>query len=226
MSAITRYINSSIGSKTLMGISGLALSLFVLTHMAGNLFIFVSPEAYNYYGYKLNSNPLLIVAEVGLLSFFLIHIFKGLTLSFSNLKARGHTRYQASPKHLKDSKATTPVSKTLMYQGIVLTVFIVLHLITFKYGANYRVTYDGVEMRDLFRLMVEVFSKPGYVIWYVICVCILAGHLGHGFYSSLQTLGLTHPKYTPALKKLGYAYATVVTLGFIAQPVYVYFLNH
>lgn len=223
MSALWRYFNSSIGSKTLMGLSGLALSGFVLVHMAGNLFIFVSPESYNTYGYKLEHNPLLIVAELGLVAFFTIHIIKGFTLGIKNYLARGAQGYT---RMAHGAKATTPVSKTLVYQGVVLFVFTVLHLITFKYGPDYRVTYNGVEMRDLFKLINEVFHKPGYVVWYVFALIILAGHLGHGFYSSLQTLGLNHPKYSKALTYAGYAFAAVVSIGFISQPIYVFFFNN
>jgi succinate dehydrogenase / fumarate reductase cytochrome b subunit len=222
MSALFKFINSSIGSKTLMGLSGLALSGFVLVHMAGNLFIFGGPESYNTYGYKLESNPLLIIAEAGLVVFFLTHIVKGLLISLKNLCARGGQGYAVAAK---GSKATTPVSKTLAYQGIIILVFLVLHLITFKYGADYRVTYNGVEMRDLYKLINEVFHKPTYVIWYVAALLVLWGHLGHGLYSTFQTLGLNHPKYECALKKIGYVYAAIVSLGFISQPLYVFLHN-
>jgi succinate dehydrogenase / fumarate reductase cytochrome b subunit len=201
-----------------MGATGFGLCIFLLVHMAGNLFILVGPEAFNTYGNKIVTNELLYFAEVGLVVLFLTHILQALILSFKNRAARpvGYEMLPSGDKH------TTPVSRTLMAQGVIILVFVVLHLATFKYGAHYSVTYKGEEMRDLYRLVLEVFHKPGYVIWYVFALIVLSFHLGHGFYSSLQTMGLNHPKYTPTLKALGYGYDIIVTAGFIILPLYVY----
>ena len=106
---------------------------------------------------------------------------------------------------------------------MVILVFIVLHLITFKYGEVYTTVVAGEEIRDLFRLVREVFQSPIYVGWYVFAVALLGFHLTHGFQSSLQTLGANHPKYTPGIKKVSLVYGLVISLGFIAQPVYMFF---
>jgi succinate dehydrogenase / fumarate reductase cytochrome b subunit len=204
-----------------MGITGLGLCLFLLVHMAGNLFILVGPEAFNSYGHKLVTNELIYIAEAGLVVLFLTHVFKATILTFRNVQARP-IAYAELPK---GEKHTTPVSRTLMAQGVIILVFVILHLATFKYGPHYTVTYKGEEMRDLYRLVLEVFHKPGFVLWYVFSLVILSLHLGHGFYSCLQTLGLNHPKYTPSLKALGFVYDFIVTAGFISLPVYVYFLH-
>ena len=107
-------------------------------------------------------------------------------------------------------------------QGTIILVFIILHLITFKYGAHYSTTVNGVVMRDLFKLMVEVFKQPGYVFWYLICMVLLGVHLSHGVGSVFQTVGWMNGRYQPILRRLSVAYAVVVALGFIAQPIYVY----
>lgn len=214
----SEYFSSTIGSKQLMGVTGLGLCLFLLLHMAGNLFILAGPEAFNSYGNKIVTNELLYFAEVGLVVLFLTHVFKAIALSLHNRSARP-IGYEINPN---GEKHTTPVSRTLMAQGVIILVFVILHLATFKYGARYSVTYKGEEMRDLYRLVLEVFHKPGYVIWYVFSLVVLSFHLGHGFYSCLQSLGLNHPKYTPALKALGFGYDLIVTAGFIILPVYVY----
>jgi len=221
MSPLKRLIYSTIGGKTLVGLTGLALSLFVLTHMAGNMLIFVGPEAYNKYGHALTSNPLIYVAEAGLVAVFLIHVVKAAFLTKKNWSARSQ-KYAVSAS---GDKATSQIQKTLWAQGLVILVFVVLHLLTFKYGNYYEVTYGDESIRDLFRLIVEIFNQPIYVIGYSIALIILGLHLSHGVSSAFQTLGLNHPKYTPLIKSFSLFYAVVVAAGFLSQPIYVYFFH-
>ena len=86
------------------------------------------------------------------------------------------------------------------------------------------VEYAGEEMRDLHRLVMEVFQDPLYVAGYVICLILLGIHLSHGFSSVFQSFGWNHPKYTPLIKKAGWAYAVIVAAGFISQPLYLFFI--
>jgi len=211
------YLPTTIGRKQIMAIAGLGLCLFVLAHVAGNFLLFYSAEAYNMYAYKLTSNPLIYFAEAGLIAFFLTHVVSGVVLSIRNRAARpeGYA-VQASGE-----KKTTINKKALLFQGIVIFVFVVLHLITFKFGPKYEVTYGDLVVRDLFKLVVEVFQSPVYVAWYVVTVLLLAGHLAHGLESALQTLGFNHPRYTPRLKLISLGYGLFVGLGFAAQPLYI-----
>ncbi len=220
MTAKTSYLTSTIGQKQVVALSGLSLSLFVLAHMMGNLLIFVSPQAYNMYGHALVSTPLIYVAEAGLVLFFALHVFLAIRLTWLNRGARP----QAYAVSAKGEKATHFVQKTLLAQGLVILVFVILHLITFKYGKVYWVTYDGVTVRDLHRLIIEVFSQPGYLTWYLVALVVLGLHLSHGVSSALQTFGAAHPQLTPLLKKIGLGYALIVSLGFISLPIYVYFI--
>lgn len=219
MASLAGYFKSSVGRKFIMGLTGLALSGFVLTHMAGNLLMFVSPEAYNRYGHTLTSNPLIYIAEIGLIALFLVHLFCAITLTLENRAARGDQGYRASPS---GAKASSLAARSMIYTGSIILVFTILHLITFKFGTYYSAVYDGVEMRDLHRLMVEVFESPIYVGWYIVSLLLLGVHLKHGVSSCFQSLGLSHPRYTPFIKCAGVLYAVIVTVGFIAQPVYIY----
>lgn len=214
------FWKSTIGQKQLVGLAGLALAGFVLTHMLGNLLILVGPRAYNEYSHALVSNPLIYAAEVGLLVFFLGHVIVAMTLQKRNWRSR-EVKYAVSAS---GDKATSPAKKSLWAQGMIILIFIVLHLITMKYGEYYTVNYGNGEIRDLHRLVVDVFHQPGYVIWYVICLVLLGIHLSHGVASSFQTLGFNHPKYTPKIKLGSCLFAAVVTVGFVVQPIYVYFL--
>ncbi len=215
------YLATTIGRKQIVGICGLGLSLFILVHMLGNLLVFVSPQAYNEYGYLLTSNKLIYIAEAGLLAIFLGHVVYTIILSLKNKSARP-SKYAVTAK---GEKKTSMASKTMIYQGIIILIFIVHHLITFKFGEEYEVQYGEVVMRDLYRLMTEVFAQPLYVAWYVVAVILLGYHLSHGFSSSIKTLGFYHPKHTPKIDMLGWLFSAIVTLGFISQPLFIYLNN-
>ena len=213
------FLKSSIGKKYLMGIAGLGWTFFVFGHMAGNLLIFAGPEIFNKYAHAIVSNkPLLYGTEIFLSLCLLIHVILGIVLSFENKKAKPE-KYVSSPI---PEKASGFASKTMVYHGTIILFFIIYHLITFKWGPHYEIQYGGVIMRDLHRLVVEIFSNPFYVFGYVICLVLLGIHLSHGVSSVFQSFGLNHPRYTPILKKLGWFYALVVAGGFISQPVYVF----
>ena len=214
-----RFFSSSIGKKYLIGFTAIFITLFVLTHMLGNMLLFVSPEFYNGYSHKLLSNPVIVLIELFFLALFLTHILYTLRTTIENKIARG-ARFNLTTS---GEKAVSFSSKTMVYHGSLVFVFLVLHLITFKYGKVYEATYDGVVMRDLHRLVIEVFKIPSYVVWYLIAVFLLGLHLNHGVQSVFQSLGFNHPRYTPAIQKFGFAYAWVVTLGYMAQPLYVFF---
>lgn len=215
------WLCSTIGRKQLIGVTGLGLSFFVLTHMLGNMLILVGPEAYNEYSHKLISNPLIYLAEAGLLALFVGHLVFALRLSYKNWRARD-TRYAMYPSGLK---RTTWTQRSLWAQGLLILVFLILHLITFKYGNHYTATYNGVEMRDLHKLIVEVFHNPIYVGWYLVSLFVLGLHLSHGVGSSFQTLGIHHPRYQCAIRSFSIGYAIIVIAGFVSQPVYVFFIH-
>lgn len=215
------FFSSTIGRKEVVAVTGLGMALFVLSHMLGNMLILVSPQAYNEYGHAIVSNPLLIVAESGLVLLFLFHVLMAMLLTVRNMVAKG-TRYAISAS---GDKATACTAKTMWMQGLLIFVFVVLHLATFKYGQHYTVNYGKGDIRDLHKLIVEVFLQPGYVVWYVIALIALGMHLSHGVSSLFQTLGVNHPKYNCAIKIIGRIYAFVVLVGFLSQPIYVYFFH-
>jgi succinate dehydrogenase / fumarate reductase cytochrome b subunit len=216
--APVKYLLSSIGRKQLMAVTGLAWSLFVLTHMAANLLIFFDAEAYNKYSHALVSNPFIYVAEGGLVLTLLIHIVNGVVLTFQNKMARPQ-KYAMTPS---GEKAPRFQSKWMIFHGSLLLIFLVWHLVTFKFGDVHWVTYNGVQIRDLHRLVLEVFQKPFYVVFYLLCMVAVGFHLSHGFYSAFASLGLSHPRYSAMISKFGYFYAFVVAAGFASQPIYVF----
>lgn len=216
------FLGSTVGKKYLMGITGLIWAGFVLAHMAGNLLIFVSHDAYNIYGHTITSGKLLLVAEAILVIALVVHVYTAVSLTISNRAAKG-SKYAVAAS---GKKRVSLASRTMAVQGSLILVFVILHLATFKFGTYYETTVNGVTMRDLARLMVEVFQSPGYVVWYVVALILLGYHLSHGVGSSFQSLGLMEGTYRGLWKKLSYAYAVIVALGFISQPLYIFLFAH
>lgn len=215
------FILTSIGKKYLMGLMGLIWAGFVLTHMAGNMLILVGGDLYNKYGNGIVTSGILIPAEIALLLSLIIHVALAFSLTFENRRARGQVRYAAQAKGLK---AVSLASRTMAIQGTLILVFIILHLATFKYGTYYETIVDGIKMRDLNRLVLEIFHQPGYVAWYCLCLVLLGFHLSHGVGSVFQSFGFKNDRHAGLIRKLSLSYGVIVALGFLSQPIYVFFI--
>lgn len=214
------FLKTTVGKKYVVAITGLGWALFVLTHMAGNLLLFVGPEAYNRYGHALTSNPLIYVAEAGLVAILVLHVVFTISLSRQN-KAAKPTGYAVTAA---GAKRTDWIAKTMIVQGPLILFFIITHLKTFKFGEVYMVNYEGVEMRDLHRLMVEVFQDPGYVVGYIFALFLLGIHLRHGFASTFSTLGITSARFQKPIQVVSTFYGLIVAGGFMSQPIYIFLI--
>jgi succinate dehydrogenase / fumarate reductase cytochrome b subunit len=225
MSTRASFLSSSIGTKILIAVTGLSLFLFLVAHLIGNTLIFVGPEAFNGYSHKLISNPLIYVAEAGLLALFGLHVYKAVTNWFANRGARPQA-YELK-RNAGHTSRKSLASTTMIVTGLVTLVFVVLHLVTFKYGPGeaqgYLAPSDHGPVRDLHRLTIEVFQNPAYVIGYVACMLLIFLHLRHGLSSALQSLGVNHPRYNTLVVRAGIALAILIGGGFAAIPVAVYF---
>jgi succinate dehydrogenase / fumarate reductase cytochrome b subunit len=212
MSQLARLLGSSIGRKILMAITGLAMIGFLVMHLAGNLLIFVGAESFNDYSHALVSNPLVYVAEAGLLALFVSHFLAGFSVTRQSRAARpvGYVMKRGAGHTSNKSLAST----TMIVSGLVLLAFVPFHLWTFKFGAWYE-TASVPPQRDLYRLVLEVFSDPLHVAWYVVAMLVIAFHLWHGFGSALETVGIG---YRPAIRWTGRVLAVVVMGGFAAIP--------
>ncbi len=215
-STLAVTLKSSVVKKQLVGVTGLLLCGFLVTHLAGNFLLLVGPEAFNKYGHALTSNPLIYVAEAGLLALFLGHMGMAIRVTLQNKSARPEGYYMKT----RTGRGSTFASSSMPYTGIILLAFVIFHLQGIKFGEVYNVTYDGVVMRDLYRLTFEKFSTLPYVGFYVLSMFAMAVHLSHGFWSAFQSVGFFHTRYTPALRKSAIAFALVVGGGFSFLPIY------
>ena len=214
---------STVGEKLLISLAGLALFIFIIFHLLGNLtLVFGGADDFNVYSHKLISlGPLLYVAEFLLAAAFLFHMTLAVITTLRNFRARSHG-YVRLKSAGNESKKTVS-SRTMIYTGIVIITFTVIHLITFKYGPGIKEGYvtsvNGVIMRDLYRLVVEIFHNKWYVIWYVAAMILLGFHLRHGFWSAFQSIGINHPRYSSFIYSLALLFALIMATGFLIIPV-------
>lgn len=208
-----RFLNTSIGKKVSMAITGLALIGFLVVHLAGNFTLYADDtgEAFNAYAHLLESNPLLPIAEIVLLGLFLAHIGMGIRVSLQNREAR-KSRYHQRTTHGKQTFA----SASMLATGIIIAIFLVVHISDFRIAKE---LVEGGEY-DMAQMVKDRLASPLGALIYIGGVGALAIHLSHAFNSALQTLGLNHPKYTPLLEKAGLGLAVILGLGFASFPIY------
>ena len=215
------FFTSSIGSKYLIAFTGLSLVGFLIGHLAGNLLVYVSPEAFNKYSDSLIKNPLVIPAELGLVALFLLHAYKAVRMFVGARQARP-VEYERKERAGHTSRKSW-ASTTMILSGAFLLLFVPFHLKTFKYGTHYDAAEPGV--RDLWRTVAEVFRQPGYVAFYVVGMAIIGFHLWHGISSALQSLGIDRSGWSPVLRRIGWTVATILAVGFLSIPLYFFLLG-
>ena len=221
MTKLSAILTSTVGRKILNGLTGMLLCVYILAHMVANTLIIFNPTGFNLYAHFLLSlGPLLIVIEVLLLAVFVLHAYTAISVWWSKQKAR-------PDKYVKVKGAGGPSRKTfssitMIYGGVLMIAFLVWHVATMKYGHHTVFVHDGVEMHNLYHTVVGQFTQLWVVILYEIIMITVGFHLWHGFWSAFQSLGLNHPKYMPFITAVGYVFAIVIAVGFLAVPPYVY----
>jgi len=218
MASRFRFLSSLISTKLIVGATGVLLFLYLIVHIAGNLLVFFGRDFFNRYSYALVSNPLVVPVEIGLLIVFLIHLFKAIGMTMQNRAARpaGYAMKKMAGGRSQKSLA----SSTMILTGLVVLVFVPIHVKMFKYGPEY--AYGEGNMRDLYRVEVENFSSPLAVGLYVLVMLLVGLHLWHGVASSFQSLGLSGPRFTPLIRKIGKASAVLIAGGFIVIAIWVF----
>jgi succinate dehydrogenase / fumarate reductase cytochrome b subunit len=203
--------------KLLIGITGLALLLYLIIHIAGNLVVFLGPAAFNRYAHTLESNPLIPVIEIGLLLIFLVHVYKTVRMFLSNRQARP-IRYEKKKAAGWPSRKTF-ASSTMIFSGLWLLVFLIVHVPAFRSEA-YQWPEGG---RDLYRIEMENFSNPLMVAFYVFSMFVVGSHLWHGASSTFQSLGFDNPRWTPRIRVAGKVLAVIIGGGFMVIALWAYF---
>jgi len=226
MNIITRIFKSSLGKKYIMAVTGFFMLLFVLGHLAGNLQVFIGPEAINRYGHFLQSNLELVwPVRIILLTFLILHIWSASKLTVENRAARPEAYAVYQPV------GSSYASRTMLMSGIIVFVFIVYHILHYtaqvQYlnltGQNFVAFMDPEKRHDIYKMMVVGFSNLWVSGFYILGMALLCLHLSHGTSSMFQSIGWNNEAYRPFLDRVSRGLAVVIFLGYASIPVAILF---
>ena len=207
-------INSSIGRKVVMSVTGIALILFLTFHCCMNVAALFSSEAYNTICKLLGANWYAVAATLGLAALAVIHIVYAFILTAQNRRARGASRYEVTAKPEKVEWA----SQNMLVLGIIIVLGLLLHLFNFWFNMMFA-ELTGMSVGHLpsdgFAFICDTFSNPLYVVLYIIWLVALWLHLTHGFWSAMQTLGISGKVWFCRWKCIGMVYTTILMVLFI-----------
>ena len=206
--------NSSIGRKVVMSLTGIALILFLTFHCCMNLVALFSGEAYNAICEMLGANWYAVAATLGLAALAVLHIVYAFILTAQNRKARGNNRYEVATT--VNAGKVEWASKNMLVLGIIIALGLILHLFNFWYNMMFA-ELTGMTVvhspADGFAFIQDTFSNMTFVVLYIIWLVAIWMHLTHGFWSSLQTLGLSGKTWFCRWKTIGFIYVTLLMLG-------------
>jgi succinate dehydrogenase / fumarate reductase, cytochrome b subunit len=219
-------INSSIGRKFIMSLTGVMLVLFLLFHSAMNFVVLFSQEGYNAISAFLGANWYALVATKALAIGFVVHILLAFFLTLQNMRARGSIRYDV----VKKQKGVDWASQNMLILGIIILGFLILHLYQFwskmqlveiNHKLGIHVGEDLLDKATNGAYWVKYwFSQPLYSILYIVWLSALWFHLTHGVWSMLQSLGMNNKIWLPRVKAISNVVATIIILLFMSIPVY------
>jgi succinate dehydrogenase / fumarate reductase cytochrome b subunit len=207
---VARFYESTIGKKAIMAVTGLLLAGFLVAHMLGNLQIFLGPAIMNHYAETLHGNPpLLWTVRTVLLVSVILHIWASIQLSFIKRQARPIPYAKYRPIH------SSWASRTMMLSGPIIAAFVVFHLLHLTTGTIHP---NFVELHA-YENLVSGFAVVPIALIYIAVMIFIGFHLSHGVWSMFQSVGFSHPRYTPLIRKAAALIAWVLIAGFISVPV-------
>ena len=218
MSLVFQVLSSSIGKKYVMALTGLLLIGFLVAHLAGNVFMYFGPDAYNHYAHALHEKEWLVkIAEAGLVVLFVTHILLAFITARDNWAARNVAYAERTTKLDRDpgSAAIRPES-WMFISGAIVLGFLILHLMDF----TFELRLHGSADESPYDKAVRILQNPLSFGVYLFGTIVLGAHLWHGFASAFQSLGLKNPKYHRLIDCTSIVLAILIGLGFAAFPVW------
>jgi succinate dehydrogenase / fumarate reductase cytochrome b subunit len=225
------FFDSSVGAKITVALTGLGLVGFTIAHMIGNLKVFSGQESINNYAYFLKHDLglLLWIFRAGLLALFVLHLTLAIRLTLRSKAAR------PVPYAHPGSVQATVTSRTMIWSGVVVGLFVLFHLAHFTFAwvhgaqvepgkvVNYLDLKDEKGRHDVYSMVVAGFTTPWLAALYIVAQVVLFLHLWHGVQSSFQTLGLKNSRFRHLIHILGFATAVTILVGNVGIVVGVWF---
>ena len=213
-------IDSSIGRKLIMSISGIFLVLFLLFHSLMNIVVIISPSGYNAICAFLGANWYAVVGTAVLAGGFVIHILYSLFLTYQNMRARGSEKYAVT----KNQKSVEWSSQNMFVLGLIIFGFLALHFYNFWYKMQFSeltgIATGDFKPDDGAAYVQALFASKIYCGLYLVWLAALWFHLTHGIWSSLQTIGINNKVWLPRVKVIANIVSTIVILMFMSIPLY------
>ncbi len=226
MSTSQPTVWSSVGKKYLNGLTGFMLVGFIVVHLIGNLTLFIGAGAFNHYAHFLETalhGWLIYAFEIVMLTIFAVHMVTAVMVAWFDKNRARPVKY-AVQRNAGGASRKTLSSRSMIVTGIVLAVFVVLHIKMFKFGDHEMIAQaDGHEMKDLYGVVLEVFKQPLWAFGFPAAMALLGFHLRHGFWSMFQSLGWNNDRVIEVLNRVGLVFALVMTAGYVMLPLYLYF---
>jgi succinate dehydrogenase / fumarate reductase cytochrome b subunit len=216
MGAVTGFWSSTIGKKAIVAVTGLALVLFVIVHMLGNLQVFLGQDAINHYAHVLKSMPVLLwTARVGLLVVFVLHVVATIQLRMRNMEVRPAA--YAVDTAVKASWA----SRYMALTGSIVLLYVIGHLCHFTIEwtkPEYGRLLDAQGRPDVYTMIVAGFQVVPISVGYIVAMLLLYTHLSHGIASIFQSMGFNSPGFREKSGLVGPLLAAFIVVGFISVP--------
>ena len=201
MTRVLAFLNSSIGRKVVMAVTGGVLLAFVLVHMLGNLQVYLGPTKLDEYGAALRKfPPVLWGARLALLVAAGLHVWGALVTTLESWRARPVSYKGWRPA----GNASTLSSRTMRWTGVIILAFVIYHLLHLTLGLVHPHFVEGAVHNNF----VRGFQVAGASLAYIAAMIALGLHMYHGGWSLFQTLGISHVRYN----HLRVAFATVVAI--------------
>ncbi len=214
---LVKTLTSVTGRKAIAAVTGLGLVLFLVFHLVGNIPIFSKSSDFNDHAHEIHSGILIVLADVGLLIAFPLHLAAVISLARDNRKARGSQGYKASGSKQTRSKLAVLASKTTVIGGLLLLAFLVLHVIQFRFNHDTLSTEPGGLRGAVLRMLFHPAIGPIYIVGSLLA----SWHLFHGIQAAARSLGVHHPRYTPIIVSGGAALAWILGIGFASIPAWI-----
>ncbi len=206
-----RFYQASIGKKVVMAATGVVLFGYLVGHLAGNMQVYLGQEQMDKYAAFLHSMPpLLWGVRVLLLVCVVMHIVASIQLARLKQEARPE-RYAK-----KQAIGSSYASRTMMWSGPIIAAFVIYHILDLTTGAANTMQYRELHA---YENLVYSFRRIPVSAFYIFAMLLLGTHLYHGLWSMFQSLGFSHPRYTPLVKRAAAWVAILLGAGFISIPI-------